>query len=88
MIQMKHNYARPEAPVARISLQASSPNLLAIVTRACETHGVAPSRFGRDAIGDPCLVRDLHEGRYPRPATRAAILAHADSLAGKAVAHA
>lgn len=86
MIQYRQNRARPEAPAARIIQQTSSPTLLAIVTRACETHAVAPSRFGRDAIGDPALVANLRAGRYPRPATRAAILAHADRLAGKAVA--
>jgi hypothetical protein len=28
-----------------------------------------PSRFGRQALGDPGLVKDLRNGREPRPAT-------------------
>lgn len=27
--------------------------------------GVAPTRFGQDAIGDPNLVRNLRDGRSP-----------------------
>jgi hypothetical protein len=28
-----------------------------------------PTRFGRDALGDPCFVFDLRAGREPRAAT-------------------
>lgn len=31
------------------------------------THAIPPTRFGRDAVGDPRLVRDLRAGREPRP---------------------
>lgn len=27
--------------------------------------GMAPTRFGQDAVGDPNLVRNLREGRSP-----------------------
>lgn len=47
---------------------------------AIETHlratGIAPTRFGRDALGDPRLVRDLRAGRMPRPATEARLRAY------------
>lgn len=29
--------------------------------------GTTPTRFGRDAVGDPNLIRDLRKGRRPRP---------------------
>lgn len=29
--------------------------------------GTTPTRFGRDAVGDPHLVRDLRNERQPRP---------------------
>ena len=31
--------------------------------------GVPPTRFGREAMGDPRLVFDLRRGREPRPRT-------------------
>lgn len=43
------------------------------VSRACRTHGIAPSRFGRRAVGDPRLVFDMHDGRCLRPATEARV---------------
>ena len=30
---------------------------------------VAPTRFGRDVVGDPRFVFDLRRGREPRPTT-------------------
>jgi len=30
---------------------------------------VAPTRFGREAVGDPRFVFDLRKGRDPRPRT-------------------
>lgn len=37
--------------------------------------GTAPSRFGRDAVGDSRLVKEMRNGREPRPKTAARILA-------------
>ena len=31
--------------------------------------GMPPSRFGREAVGDPCFVADLRSGREPRATT-------------------
>jgi hypothetical protein len=35
--------------------------------------GIAPARFGREAMGDPRFVFDLRRGRTPRPETEARI---------------
>lgn len=35
--------------------------------------GQPPTRFGREALGDPCFVGDLRRGREPGPATVARI---------------
>ena len=38
--------------------------------------GMTPSRLGREAIGDPGLVRDLRRGRELRPATRQRLVSY------------
>jgi hypothetical protein len=43
------------------------------INRACRAHSIAPSRFGRDAVGNPRLSFDLMNGRTLRPKTRARI---------------
>ena len=37
--------------------------------------GTAPARFGRDAIGDPNLMRDLRNGRELRARTAERLIA-------------
>lgn len=37
--------------------------------------GTPPARFGRDAVGDPNLMRDLRNGRELRTRTAARIVA-------------
>lgn len=39
----------------------------------------APSRLGRDAVGDPNFVMNLRDGRQPRPATLERVIAFLDS---------
>jgi tRNA-dihydrouridine synthase len=41
--------------------------LLPRIERHLRRTGVSASAFGRDAVGDPCLVADLRRGRYVRP---------------------
>lgn len=41
---------------------------------------VAPTRFGRDAMGDPRFVFDLRDGRDPRPSTVARVRAYLEAL--------
>lgn len=43
--------------------------LLARVERHIKKYRIAPARFGRDAVGDPCFVFDLRDGREPRAPT-------------------
>ncbi len=50
-------------------------NLLLRVERHLREGAVAPSRFGREAAGDPRFVFDLRRGREPRAATAARVLA-------------
>jgi len=55
--------------------------MLVEVDRFLRASGMSATRFGRLAIGDPSLVRDLRRGRALRPATVARIAAF---LAGQA----
>ncbi len=50
-------------------------SLLLTVERHLRRNEVAPSRFGREVAGDPRFVFDLRNGREPRPATQAKVLA-------------
>lgn len=49
--------------------------LLGSIERYLKKTGVPPSRFGREAVGDPRLVHDLRLGREPRPAMIARVSA-------------
>jgi len=50
-------------------------SLLTTVERHLRRVAVAPSRFGREAAGDPRFVFDLRRGREPRPSTEARVRA-------------
>lgn len=54
-------------------------NLLQKIERHLSDTGVMPTRFGRDAVGDPRLIADIKNGREPRPETTARILAFIDA---------
>ena len=43
--------------------------LLHRVEAFMKEYRVPPARFGRDAVGDPCFVFDLRDGRKPRQRT-------------------
>lgn len=47
--------------------------LLTIVERYLRKRAIPPSRFGRQAAGDPRLVFDLRRGREPRSSTIARV---------------
>ena len=49
--------------------------LLPQVERYLRHSGMPPSRFGREAVGDPRFVHDLRLGREPRPKTAARVVA-------------
>ena len=50
--------------------------LLREVEKFLRQSDIAPTRFGRDVVGDPRFVFDLRRGRDPRPATVARVLAY------------
>jgi hypothetical protein len=54
----------------------SSVNLLREVEKFLRQNDTPPTRFGRDAVGDPRFVFDLRNGRDPRPATVSRVLAY------------
>jgi hypothetical protein len=50
-------------------------SLLRRIEHYLKQSGTAPARFGRDAIGDPNLMRDLRNGRELRPRTSERLVA-------------
>lgn len=48
-------------------------DLLGRIETYLQASGTRPTRFGRDAVGDPRFVFDLRAGRDPRPETRARV---------------
>lgn len=51
-------------------------HLLREVEKFLRRYDTAPTRFGRDAVGDPRFVFDLRNGRDPRPRTVERVLAY------------
>lgn len=51
-------------------------HLLSTIERYLRRTGVPPTRFGREAIGDPRFVTDLRRGREPRAVTVARVVAY------------
>jgi len=44
-------------------------HLLSMIERHLRERGIPPSRFGREAVGDPGFVASLRRGREPREST-------------------
>jgi hypothetical protein len=55
--------------------------LLREVEKYLRHNGTAPTRFGRDALGDPRFVFDLRNGRDPRPQTVERVRAYLEATA-------
>ena len=53
-------------------------HLLREIEKFLRQRDVKPTRFGRDALGDPRFVFDLRNGRDPRPQTVKRVLAYLD----------
>jgi hypothetical protein len=51
-------------------------HLLREVEKFLRHSDTAPTRFGREAVGDPRFVFDLRNGRDPRPRTVERVLAY------------
>lgn len=49
------------------------PDLYAEIVAYCGANGVKPSRFGKEALGDPAFIRTLEQGRELRRDTIAAV---------------
>lgn len=58
--------------------------LLQRIEQHLRTRRVPPARFGRDALGDPCFVFDLRDGREPRPRTVTRVHAYLDRVEAEA----
>lgn len=43
--------------------------ILRTIENFLKNTGMTPTRFGRDAVGDPRLVFDMRKGREPTPRT-------------------
>jgi hypothetical protein len=57
-------------------------HLHSMIERYLRNSGTPPTRFGREALGDPRFVLDLRNGREPRPSTTVRVLAYmAEQLA-------
>ena len=54
-------------------------HLLREVEKFLRRSDIAPTRFGREAMGDPRFVFDLRNGRDPRPRTVARVLAYLET---------
>jgi hypothetical protein len=55
-------------------------HLLREVEKFLRQNEMAPTRFGREAVGDPRFVFDLRNGRDPRPRTVERVLAYLEAL--------
>jgi hypothetical protein len=63
---LQPRHARDAARPVTVRIIGPATAMAAIVNAACKRHGMAPSRFGRGAVGDPRLVGDLDRGRVLR----------------------
>lgn len=52
--------------------------LLRRIERHLDATGMPPTRFGREAVGDPRFVFDLRSGREPRDETARRVVAWLD----------
>ncbi len=52
--------------------------LLDRIEKHLKARRIAPTRFGRDAVGDPKFVFQLRDGREPRSRTVSRVLRYLD----------
>ena len=62
------------------TLRKKIVHLLREVEKFLRQNETAPTRFGREAVGDPRFVFDLRNGRDPRPQTVQRVLAYLEAL--------
>ncbi len=63
-----------------VRLVGNDVYLLREVEKFLRHRSVAPTRFGRDVVGDPRFVFDLRNGREPRPRTVERVRAYLEAL--------
>ena len=63
-----------------VRLVGNDVYLLREVEKYLRNRRIAPTRFGRDAVGDPRFVFDLRNGREPRPQTVERVRAYLEAL--------
>jgi hypothetical protein len=63
-----------------MTIRKMTVNLLREVEKFLRHSDTAPTRFGRDAVGDPRFVFDLRNGRDPRPQTIARVRAYLEAV--------
>jgi hypothetical protein len=56
-------------PSRRRYVREYQVHLLREVEKFLRIQDIPPTRFGREAVGDPRFVFDLRRGREPRPTT-------------------
>ncbi|WP_230629334.1 hypothetical protein [Sphingomonas sp. Leaf37] len=56
-------------------------NLLSAASSHCRRTGLSDAQFGRAALNDPGLMRDLRRGRTLRPASAAKVRAYLEGAA-------
>lgn len=54
--------------------------LLREIEKCLRAGGIAPTRFGREAVGDPRFVFDLRSGREPRARTIERVRAYLEEM--------
>lgn len=57
--------------------------LMLRIERYLRARKMAPTRFGRDAVGDPCLIGEMRRGRRLRSKTIERVIAHLDQVEGE-----
>lgn len=67
-------------------MEGSPAMLLRDIEQFIRAHDVPPTRFGREAVGDPRFVFDLRNGREPREATCDRVRAYLGQAEGEAQA--
>lgn len=60
--------------------------LLERIEKYLKAQRMPPTRFGRDAVGDPKFVFQLRDGREPRASTAARVQAYLDAQENQSAA--
>lgn len=59
-------------------MASDAPPLIALIEAYMRHTKMSPTRFGREAVGDPNFVTGLRDGRTPRKATVRRVVAYVE----------